>query len=99
MSYIIKNHLATPSTTVGKTDTDLFSGPLEEQSFDQILEMAAAKGISFQFSSGDGGDGGLGTPIGAPEVPSNSPHATAVGGTSILNNINGYRLRNAGVGH
>ena len=89
MSYIVQNHLADTINDSWETDQDLFSGPLEEQSFDQILEMAAAKGISFQFSSGDGGDGGLGTPIGAPLVPSNSPHATAVGGTSIVNNING----------
>ena len=89
MSYIVQNHLADTINDSWEADQDLFSGPLEEQSFDQILEMAAAKGISFQFSSGDGGDGGLGTPIGAPLVPSNSPHATAVGGTSIVNNING----------
>jgi subtilase family serine protease len=89
MSYIVTNHLADTINDSWESDQDLFSGPLEEQSFDQILEMAAAKGISFQFSSGDGGDGGLGTPLGAPGVPSNSPHATAVGGTSIVNNING----------
>jgi subtilase family serine protease len=49
------------------------------------LVAAAAKGISFQFSSGDGGDGGLGTPVGAPGVPAVAPHATAVGGTTIVN--------------
>ena len=89
MSYITTNNLGNSINDSWEVDQDLFAGPLEEQAFDQVLETAAAKGISFQFSSGDSGDGGLGTPIGAPGVPSNSPHATAVGGTSILNNING----------
>jgi len=85
MSYIIKHNLGDSVNDSWEADQDVNAGPLEEKSFDQILEIAAAKGISFQFSSGDGGDGGIGTPIGAPGVPSNSPHATAVGGTSILN--------------
>jgi subtilase family serine protease len=98
MSYITKNHLGNSISDSWGVDTDLFSGPLEEQAYDQVLEIAAAKGISFQFSSGDSGDGGLGTPIGAPLVPSNSPHATAVGGTSILNNINGSGRETLGWG-
>jgi subtilase family serine protease len=98
MSYIIKNKVGYTINDSWEADQDIFSGPLEEQSFDQILEMAAAKGISFQFSTGDGGDGGLGTPLGAPGVPSNSPHATAVGGTSILNNINGSGYETLGWG-
>jgi subtilase family serine protease len=98
MSYIIKNHLGDTINDSWETDTDLIAGPLEEQSFDQILEMATAKGISFQFSCGDGGDEGLGSPVGAAGVPSNSPHATAVGGTSILNNINGSGTETLGWG-
>jgi len=98
MSYIITNNLGNSINDSWEVDQDLFSGPLEEQAFDQVLETAAAKGISFQFSSGDGGDGGLGTPVGAPGVPSNSPHATAVGGTSILNNINGSGYETLGWG-
>jgi subtilase family serine protease len=50
-----------------------------------ILERLAAAGISVQFASGDSGDQGLGTPLGAVSIPSNSPYATAVGGTSVLN--------------
>ena len=98
MSYITTNNLGNSINDSWDVDQDLFAGPLEEQAFDQVLETAAAKGISFQFASGDGGDGGLGTPIGAPEVPSNSPHATAVGGTSILNNINGSGYETLGWG-
>jgi subtilase family serine protease len=99
MNYIIKNHVGNTVSDSWETDTDLISGPLEEQSFDQLLEMAAAKGISFQFSTGDEGDGGLGSPVGAAGVPSNSPHATAVGGTSILNNINGSGYETLGWGN
>ncbi|MGA8440877.1 MAG: S53 family peptidase [Candidatus Sulfotelmatobacter sp.] len=89
MSYIIDNNLGYTINDSWEVDQDISAGPLEEEAFDDVLKLAAAKGISFQFSSGDGGDGGIGTPIGAPLVPSNSPHATGVGGTSILNNING----------
>jgi subtilase family serine protease len=88
ISYITKNHLGDAINDSWEEDTDLIAGPLEEEAYSQVLEVAAAKGISFQFSSGDSGDEGLGTPIGAPGVPSNSPYVTAVGGTSILNNIN-----------
>jgi subtilase family serine protease len=98
MTYIINNHLGDTINDSWEVDQDIVAGPLEEQSFDQILEMAAAKGISFQFSTGDAGDGGLGTPLGAPSLPSNSPHATAVGGTSILNNINGSGYETLGWG-
>jgi subtilase family serine protease len=98
MSYITTNNLGNSINDSWEVDQDLFAGPLEEQAFDQVLETAAAKGISFQFSSGDGGDEGLGTPIGAPGVPSNSPHATGVGGTSILNNINGSGYKTLGWG-
>jgi subtilase family serine protease len=98
MNYIITNSLGNTINDSWEVDQDLFAGPLEEQAFDQVLETAAAKGISFHFSSGDSGDGGLGTPIGAPGVPSNSPHATAIGGTSIINNINGSGYQPLGWG-
>lgn len=55
--------------------------------WDDTLEVATAKGISVNFSSGDGGDNGVGNPLGAPGVPSDAPHATSVGGTSILNDL------------
>ena len=98
ISYITKNKLGYTINDSWDEDTDLIAGPLEEEAFTQVLEVAAAKGISFQFSSGDGGDGGLGTPIGAPRVPSNSPYATAVGGTSILNKVNGTGYETLGWG-
>jgi subtilase family serine protease len=69
-----------------ENDAEIVSGVLEEEAFNTVLETGVAAGISFQFSSGDGGDQGLATPVGAVSIPSNSPYATAVGGTSVLNN-------------
>jgi len=85
LQYIITKRLGSAVSNSWEEDTDLFSGPAENDAFNAVLKLAAAAGISIQFSSGDGGDGGLGTPLGAPGVPSNSPYAVAVGGTSILN--------------
>jgi subtilase family serine protease len=98
MSYITKNNLGNSVNDSWEVDQDIIAGPLEEKSFDQLLEIAAAKGISFQFSTGDGGDGGLGTPVGAPGVPSNSPHGTAVGGTAIVNKVHGSGYETLGWG-
>jgi subtilase family serine protease len=70
-------------------DTDIIAGAAEEESYSQVLELAAAAGVSVNFSSGDDGDEGLGTPKGAPGVPSNNPWATAVGGTTIINTLSG----------
>jgi subtilase family serine protease len=85
MTYIIDKKLGYTVSDSWEEDQDLSAGPDEQNSFEDILKVAAAKGISFQFSSGDGGDGGIGTPVGAPGVPAVAPHATAVGGTAILN--------------
>jgi subtilase family serine protease len=52
-------------------------------SWNQVNEMAAATGISVDFSSGDGGDEGLGTPVGSAAVPADTVYGTAVGGTSL----------------
>lgn len=86
LQYIINHKLATAVSSSWENDAEIVSGSAEEEAFNAVLEKGAAAGISFQFSSGDGGDQGLGSPIGAVSVPSNSPWATAVGGTSILNN-------------
>lgn len=54
------------------------------QGFDQVLEKAAATGIAVNFSSGDSGDAGTGSPNGGgEEYPATSTYVTAVGGTSI----------------
>jgi subtilase family serine protease len=52
--------------------------------FDEVIEDAAAAGIAVNFSTGDSGDDGTGAPnAGGASSPSDSPHATAVGGTSL----------------
>jgi subtilase family serine protease len=96
--YITNHHLGDSVNDSWEADTDLIAGPLELQSYDEVLKVAAAQGISFQFSTGDSGDEGLGTPIGAPGVPSDSPHATAVGGTSIVNKVSGSAYEALGWG-
>ncbi len=88
MHYIINHKLGYAVSDSWEADVDLVSGPLEQQSYEDLLKLAAAKGISFQFSTGDSGDNGLNTPLGAAGVPSDAPHATAVGGTALLNDLN-----------
>jgi subtilase family serine protease len=87
ISYVAENDLGNSVSNSYEEDLDLLSGPLEQTSWDDTLQVAAAKGISVNFSTGDGGDNGLGTPVGAPGVPSVAPHATAVGGTTVLNDL------------
>lgn len=87
ISYVTQNGLGNSISNSYEEDLDLIAGALEQTSWDDVLEVASAKGISVNFSSGDGGDGGLGTPVGAPGVPSVDPHATSVGGTTVLNDI------------
>jgi len=87
IDYVANNGLGYAISNSYEEDTDIVSGPLEQTSWDEALEIATAQGVSANFSTGDGGDSGLGTPLGAPGVPSVAPHATAVGGTSILNDL------------
>ena len=86
LQYIINKNVAFTVSSSWENDDEIISGPAEEDAFNSVLREGVASGISFQFSSGDGGDLGLGTPVGAVGVPSNAPYATAVGGTSVLNN-------------
>jgi subtilase family serine protease len=87
INYVAVNNLGYAISNSYEEDLDLLSGSAEQTSWDDALEVATAKGISVNFSTGDGGDDGLGTPLGAAGVPSVAPHATAVGGTSILNDV------------
>jgi subtilase family serine protease len=85
--YATENDLGNTISNSYEEDLDLLAGPLEQTSWDDTLKVASAKGISVNFSSGDGGDNGVGNPLGAPLIPSDAPHATSVGGTSILNDV------------
>ncbi len=91
LNYLITNISTLKAFTVSSSwenDDESFSGADEEAAFTAVLQKGAAAGISFQFSSGDSGDDGFGTPLGSVNVPANSAYATAVGGTSVLNNPN-----------
>ncbi|HVJ53126.1 MAG TPA: S53 family peptidase [Aliidongia sp.] len=59
------------------------AGPADARQFNNIFKKAAAQGIAINASTGDSGDFGLGTPLGAAQIPADSPFATGVGGTSI----------------
>jgi subtilase family serine protease len=59
------------------------TSPATLQGYDFVISVAAALGISTNYASGDSGDTGLGQPIGEASTPSDSPHATSVGGTSL----------------
>jgi len=52
------------------------------QGWDNLLAQAATQGVSVQFSTGDNGDFYRSVGAYTVSVPSDSPHATAVGGTS-----------------
>ncbi|HZZ00024.1 MAG TPA: S8 family serine peptidase, partial [Candidatus Baltobacteraceae bacterium] len=98
MQYIIDNKLGYAVSDSWEIDIDYDAGPEELKSFENILIRAAAKGVSFQFSTGDSSDTGFGTPVGNAEVPADSPHATAVGGTAVLNNVGGSGFTSVGWG-
>jgi subtilase family serine protease len=85
--YVAENSLGNSVSNSYEEDLDLLAGRDEQVSWDNTIEVATAKGISVNFSSGDSGDNGVGSPVGAPGVPSVAPHATSVGGTSILNSL------------
>jgi subtilase family serine protease len=98
LQYIISNKLANTVSSSWENDAEILAGSAEENAFNAVLEKGAASGISFQFSSGDGGDQGLG-PVGDLSLPSNSPYATAVGGTSFFNDPAGSDQIVAGWGN
>jgi subtilase family serine protease len=58
-------------------------GPATAQLYNSVFKKAAAQGIAINVASGDSGDFGLGTPVGAASIPADSPFATGIGGTSL----------------
>lgn len=67
--------------------------------FDGVLILAAAEGISVDFSSGDDGDEVLAEGYLDVNYPASSPYATAVGGTSLFLNKNGTMAFQTGWGN
>ncbi|MCQ8239811.1 S53 family peptidase [Rhizosaccharibacter radicis] len=82
LQYVIDNHVGNiVSNSWGAAEKEV-DGPTLD-AFANLAEQAAAQGIAFNFSSGDDGDNGVGTPAGSGQTPSDSPWATSVGGTSL----------------
>jgi subtilase family serine protease len=83
IDYTRKNKLSNVISVSYGLPEALF-GAATVQGFEQVLKKAAAAGIAANFSSGDGGDEGFGSPSGGGALyPSTSAYDTAIGGTSI----------------
>ena len=61
ISYVAENNLGNQISNSYEEDLDLLSGPSEQTSWDEVLQVATAKGITVNFSSGDSGDNGVGS--------------------------------------
>jgi subtilase family serine protease len=81
---IIDGHLADVITNSwAATGGDLLITPSARAAFDNVLQMAAATGVSVLYSSGDEGDNYVYFGQDVPDYPASSPWATAVGGTTL----------------
>ncbi|HVJ51830.1 MAG TPA: S53 family peptidase [Aliidongia sp.] len=69
------------SNSYGEVEVE--HGPAVARQYNTVFKKAAAQGIAVNVATGDDGDFGLGTPLGAASIPADSPFATGVGGTSI----------------
>jgi subtilase family serine protease len=81
---VVDGHLANVITNSwGDDGGDLLDSNGSRRSFDNVLLMAAATGVTVQFSAGDEGDefANLGATV--ADYPPSSPYDTAVGGTSL----------------
>jgi subtilase family serine protease len=75
LGHVISNSYGYPELAWGKVTLE---------AFDAVLKKAAAAGIAVNFSSGDHGDNGTGSPsTGGDQYPAASAYATSVGGTAI----------------
>ena len=82
IEYAASHHLGnvvSNSWGLAEADGDLATA----QMFNHTIARAAARGVAVNVATGDSGDNGVGTPVGAPAMPSDSPWATGIGGTSI----------------
>ncbi len=85
IQYSLDNSLGNViSNSYGSDEFD-DDGP-SMQAWDDLLANATALGVSVNFSTGDDGDFYRAVGAYTVSVPSNSPHATAVGGVSVFVN-------------
>ena len=82
VAYAASHHLGNViSNSFGEAEAD--SDADTAALYDKVFRSAAARGIAVNVATGDDGDGGLGTPVGAASIPADSAWSTGVGGTSI----------------
>jgi len=85
IQYALDNQLGNViSNSYGSDEFDDDSQSM--QAWDDLLANAAALGVSVNFSTGDNGDFFRDVGAYTVSVPSNSPHATAIGGVSVFLN-------------
>ena len=78
------------NNSLGNVISNSYGGPESEddpanmQAWDDVNAQGAALGVSINYSTGDSGDFYRATGTYTVSVPSNSPHATAVGGVSTF---------------
>lgn len=82
LSYAIENGLGN-SISNSYGGAEALDDAADLETWNGILEFAAATGISVNFSSGDDGDFYAATGVKTVSSPSDSPFATSVGGTSL----------------
>lgn len=82
VAYAASHHLGNViSNSYGEAeaDADISAAKL----YNHVFRGAAARGIAVNVATGDEGDFGVGTPVGAASIPADSAWGTGVGGTSI----------------
>jgi len=85
IQYALDNSLGNViSNSYGSDEYD--DDPQDMQAWDDLNAEAAMLGVSVNFSTGDDGDFYRDVGAYTVSVPSNSPHATAVGGVSVFLN-------------
>ncbi|MDX6238095.1 MAG: hypothetical protein QOG10_2910 [Kribbellaceae bacterium] len=99
MNHVVDQHLASIITNSYGLSTELLP-PANMKPYNDTLVQAAATGIGVYFSSGDSGDNTGGNPAKArsatPDWPAVSPWVTAVGGTALAVDADGYYLFETG---
>ena len=80
--YAVEHQLA-DVVSMSFGEPEFGSDGSDEEAWGLATAEAAAYGMSVNVSSGDYGDNGTGTPLGAPSTPADSAYVTAVGGTTL----------------
>jgi subtilase family serine protease len=80
--YAVEHQLA-QVVSMSFGEPEFGSDGSDEEAWGLVTAEAASYGIGVNVSTGDTGDNGAGTPVGAPSTPADSAYVTAVGGTTL----------------